>query len=57
MTERTPAHRLQVATELHQFIETKVLPGTGVDSADLLERLRRHRGRPGPEEHRPAGRA
>jgi malate synthase len=33
MTERTPAHRLQVATELHQFIETQVLPGTGVDSA------------------------
>jgi malate synthase len=33
MTERTQAHRLQVATELHQFIETQVLPGTGVDSA------------------------
>ncbi|MCX7256131.1 MAG: malate synthase G, partial [Polaromonas sp.] len=32
MTERTPAHRLQVATELFNFIETKVLPGTGVDS-------------------------
>ena len=35
MTERTPAHRLQVATELHQFIETQVLPGTGVDSASF----------------------
>ncbi|MBX3585112.1 MAG: malate synthase G [Ramlibacter sp.] len=33
MTARTPVHRLQVATELHQFIEQKVLPGTGVDSA------------------------
>ncbi len=33
MTARTPVHRLQVATELHQFIETEVLPGTGVDSA------------------------
>ena len=33
MTERTQAHRLQVATELHQFIENQVLPGTGVDSA------------------------
>ncbi len=33
MTERTQAHRLQVATELHQFIENRVLPGTGVDSA------------------------
>ncbi|MGL6111812.1 MAG: malate synthase G [Rubrivivax sp.] len=33
MTERTPAHRLQVATELHQFIEDKVLPGTGVAPA------------------------
>jgi malate synthase len=26
-------HGLQVATELHRFIEDKVLPGTGVDSA------------------------
>lgn len=33
MTARTPVHRLQVATELHQFIEQQVLPGTGVDSA------------------------
>ena len=32
MTERTTAHRLQVATELFNFIETKVLPGTGVTS-------------------------
>lgn len=31
-TERTPAHRLQVATGLYRFIEDKVLPGTGVDS-------------------------
>jgi len=29
-TPRTSVHRLQVATSLHQFIETKVLPGTGV---------------------------
>ncbi|MBP6406797.1 MAG: malate synthase G [Ramlibacter sp.] len=33
MTARTPVHRLQVATELHQFIEQQVLPGTGVASA------------------------
>ncbi len=33
MTARTPAHRLQVATELHQFIEQQVLPGTGIDAA------------------------
>jgi malate synthase len=33
MTARTPVHRLHVATELHQFIETQVLPGTGVASA------------------------
>jgi malate synthase len=33
MTARTPVHRLQVATELHQFIEEQVLPGTGVASA------------------------
>lgn len=32
MTARTPAHGLQVATELHQFIEQKVLPATGVAS-------------------------
>ncbi|MDZ7921882.1 malate synthase G [Rhodoferax sp.] len=29
-TPRTSAHRLQVATSLHQFIEQKVLPGTGI---------------------------
>ncbi len=33
MTARTVAHRLQVATELHQFIEARVLPGSGIDSA------------------------
>jgi len=33
MTSRTSVHGLQVATELHRFIEQKVLPGTGVDSA------------------------
>jgi len=33
MTDRTPAHRLQVATELHRFIETRVLPGTGIGPA------------------------
>jgi len=32
MTTRTSCHRLQVATVLHQFINNKVLPGTGVDS-------------------------
>src|SRR6266446_2974923 len=33
MTARTTAHRLEVATELHRFIEEKVLPATGVDSS------------------------
>ena len=33
MTTRTTIHRLQVATELQQFIDTQVLPGTGVDKA------------------------
>ncbi|MGC4061801.1 MAG: malate synthase G [Aquabacterium sp.] len=33
MTARTTVHGLQVATELFRFIEDKVLPGTGVDSA------------------------
>jgi malate synthase len=32
MTARTTAHRLQVATELHRFIEDKVLPASGVAS-------------------------
>ena len=34
-TPRTNCHDLQVATVLHQFIETQVLPGTGVTSADF----------------------
>jgi len=33
MTARTPVHGLQVATELFRFVEDKVLPGTGIDSA------------------------
>jgi malate synthase len=33
MTRRTRIHGLQVATELYDFIEQRVLPGTGVDSA------------------------
>jgi malate synthase len=33
MTSRTLAHRLQVATVLHRFIEEQVLPGTGIASA------------------------
>src|SRR3546814_12355404 len=32
MTERTTCKRLQVATELYQFIEREALPGTGVAS-------------------------
>jgi malate synthase len=35
MTERTRVHGLEVATELHRFIDDKVLPGTGVASADF----------------------
>jgi len=31
MTARTTLHRLQVATELQQFIDQQVLPGTGID--------------------------
>ncbi|HNJ82862.1 MAG TPA: malate synthase G, partial [Piscinibacter sp.] len=33
MTDRTTAHRLQVATPLYRFIEDRVLPGTGITSA------------------------
>ncbi|MDH6592492.1 malate synthase [Variovorax sp. TBS-050B] len=32
MTARTTVHRLQVATELHRFIEDQVLPASGVAS-------------------------
>ena len=32
-TERTTAHRLQVANVLHSFIEQQVLPGTGIAPA------------------------
>ena len=32
MTDRTTAHRLQVATVLKDFIDSQVLPGTGIDS-------------------------
>ena len=35
MNERTKCHGLQVATPLYQFIEDKVLPGTGINSADF----------------------
>ncbi|NCV40260.1 MAG: malate synthase G, partial [Betaproteobacteria bacterium] len=37
MTERTPIHRLEVATGLYQFINDKVLPGTGIDPARFWE--------------------
>jgi malate synthase len=32
-TDRTPHHRLQVATTLSRFIEEQVLPGTGIEPA------------------------
>jgi malate synthase len=35
MTARTTVNGLQVATELYRFIEEKVLPGTGVHSANF----------------------
>ena len=35
MTQRTNVHGLQVATELHRFIEEKVLPGAGLSSASF----------------------
>ena len=33
MTTRTTVHRLEVATELHRFIENEVLPAAGVESS------------------------
>ncbi len=35
MTARTQQHGLQVATDLFQFIESEVLPGSGVESASF----------------------
>ena len=35
MTARTTCNSLQVATTLYRFIEDKVLPGTGIQSADF----------------------
>lgn len=35
MTARTTCNSLQVATHLYRFIEDKVLPGTGIKSADF----------------------
>ncbi|MGY4827015.1 malate synthase G [Sphaerotilaceae bacterium SBD11-9] len=32
MTARTTVHSLQVATELYNFVEEQVLPGTGIDA-------------------------
>ena len=37
MTVRTPIHQLQVAANLHDFIEQQVLPGTGVSSVTFWE--------------------
>ena len=39
MTERITKHRLQVASNLCQFIDTQVLPGTGVTSAKFWKGL------------------
>jgi malate synthase len=33
MTARTTVHGLHVATQLHEFIERQVLPGTGIEPA------------------------
>ena len=37
MTVRTPIHQLQVAANLHDFLEQQVLPGTGVSSVTFWE--------------------
>lgn len=39
MTERVNCQRLQVASNLHRFIEEQALPGTGVDSAAFWKGL------------------
>jgi len=36
-TPRTQVHHLHVATELHRFIETEVLPGTGVSASSFWQ--------------------
>jgi len=37
MTVRTPIHQLQIASNLYDFIDQKVLPGSGVSSATFWE--------------------
>ena len=32
MQQRTPVHSLQVATNLHHFIESQVFPDTGISA-------------------------
>jgi len=39
MTDRISSHGLQVAAELHQFLEQEALPGTGVQPAAFWEGL------------------
>ncbi|WP_421682830.1 malate synthase G [Stutzerimonas urumqiensis] len=39
MTERITLHRLQVAADLHAFVEQEALPGTGIDSAAFWKGL------------------
>ncbi|WP_120994502.1 malate synthase G [Stutzerimonas urumqiensis] len=39
MTERITLHRLQVAKNLHAFIENEALPGTGIDGAAFWKGL------------------
>jgi malate synthase len=57
MTDRTTVHRLQVATNLHRFIEERVLPGTGVDPAAFWAGFDAIVHDLAPEERRAAGRA
>ena len=37
MTARTSIHRLEVATNLYDFVNNQVLPGTGVEQAAFWE--------------------
>ena len=43
MTQRTKIHSLQVATELFDFINHRVLPGTGVSSDTFWQALESRR--------------
>jgi malate synthase len=55
MQPRTTVHSLQVATNLHHFIESQVLPDTGISAHHFWQGFDADRARPGAQKHGLAG--